>query len=158
MPCATRSLNHHEFSPEVVCRDNHALHLGGSLVNLGDLGVAISPLHWIAIRITGSPVDLDRLARHPGGRLRGEQLRHRCFCGIGAAFVLAGCGTINQETSRGDLRSHVSYHPLNSLETPNRLAELETLLRVRNRRIKRSLGNAQRLRTDSDPPPIERLH
>src|ERR1017187_351678 len=146
------------LSPQRVSRDNHTLHLGGPFVNLGDLGVTISPLHWIGLRETIPPVNLDRPACHPGGSLRGEQLRHRRLRGVGAAVVLAPCSAIHQEPRGVNLSGHISNHKLNSFQTRNRLAELDTLLRVGDRRIKRSLGYAHRLRADSDPAAIECLH
>src|ERR1035441_3423793 len=93
------------LSPQRVSRDNHTLHLGGSFVNLGDLGVTISPLHWIGLRETIPPVNLDRLACHPGGSLRGEQLRHRRPSAVNAASVSPG-PTPASSSARGILRSH----------------------------------------------------
>ncbi len=103
-------------------------------------------------------MDLDGLAGHPGGGLRREQLGHRPFRGIRAAVVYARRGAVGKEPGSVHLGGHVGDHPLDGLQGRDRLAELDPLLRVGDRRVQRGLGYAQRLRGDADPPAIEGLH
>ena len=68
------------------------------------------------------------------------------------------CGAVGKEPGSIDLGGHIGYHPLNSLQAGDWLSELDTLLRVRCRRVEGCLGYPQCLRGDADPPAVERLH
>jgi len=88
-----------------------------------------------------------------------KQLRDRGeMADLGALVVDELRGRVDHRPGRGGLRLHVRDHELDPLELGDRLAELLALLRVRDRVVERSLGDAQRLRRDSGARTVQHLH
>src|SRR4051794_24777885 len=64
------------ISAELLGRDHDALDLGGSLVDLGDLGVAEVPLDDVFLGVPIAAVNLDGLGGNPHRGLGGGELGH----------------------------------------------------------------------------------
>src|SRR5664279_1305029 len=74
---APSSLHRDRFSAQEASGDNHPLHFGRALIELRNLGIAISPLDRVTFRVSISTVDLDcpvsnaRRRKHSVGVLSG---------------------------------------------------------------------------------------
>src|SRR3954447_11494571 len=71
--------------PERLPRDDEPLDLGGALVDLGDLGVAVVALHRELAGVAVAAEHLDRVPGHLAGDLRGKQLGRGALEGVRAA-------------------------------------------------------------------------
>src|SRR4051794_37149137 len=137
-------------------RDDEPLDLGGPLVELGDLRVAVVALGRELARVAVAAEDLDGLAGLPAGDGGGEELGLRALDGVRAAGLLQPRGAVRQRARRLDLGLHVGELVRDRLETRDRAAEGVALRGVRAREVERGLGDADRLRGDADPAAVER--
>ncbi len=124
----------------------------GSLVELGDLGVAHHPLDRIFGDVAVSAQDLDRIGGDPHGGVAGDELgaagpvrEVRC---IG---VHPGRGSIGELPGGLRLAGHVGQHELDPLEVDHALVELLPVGGVPRRLVDGALGDAHRLRRNAQP-------
>src|SRR6476661_1211366 len=87
---------------EDLSRDDEPVDFARAFVNFGDPGVAEVPLDRVLLRVTVSPVNLERPGRDPLRHLRREELRdrglHRVTAAVQPRGVLRRGGPTGQET------------------------------------------------------------
>ena len=139
--------------------DDQALDLLGSLVELGDLGVAHHPLDRELVDVAVAAEHLDGVRRHAHRGVAGDEFTHRRpAAGVRRPGVDLGRGLV-QELARGlGLGVHVGEHRRDHLELGDRLAELLALRGVGRGDVERALGDPDGLGGDPGPAPIERPH
>src|SRR6185437_6985396 len=130
------------LQPEDRAGDDEPLDLARSLVDLGDLRVAVVALDRELLRVAVAAEDLDRLARLPPRHLGGEELGLRAGLGVRQVVLLQPRGAVDEQAGGVDLRRHVGELVLDGLERRDRLPERVTLLRVLARDVVRRLGDA----------------
>src|SRR5918998_316212 len=109
--------------PEEAAGDDHALHLVGALVDLGDLGVAHHALDREVLGVAGAAEELDGVGGHLHGDVGGERLGRGGDAGdVGAALLTRGRGGGDQVAGRLDPHRHVGEHELHALELADRPA------------------------------------
>src|SRR4051794_26610917 len=104
-------------------RDHEALDLARSLVDLGDLRVAVVALDGELLRVAVAAEDLDRLAALAARHLRREELRLGARLRMGLAAVLQPRSAIHEQPCGVDLGRHVGELVLDRLELGDRTAE-----------------------------------
>src|SRR5439155_998814 len=138
--------------------DHEPLDLARSLVDLGDLRVAVIPLDGELLRVAVATEDLDRLsglaARHLGREELGLGPRLR----MRHVLLLEPGSAVDEEPGRVDLHRHVRELVLDCLELADRPPERVPFLRVLARDVVRRLRDPDRLRGDTDPAAVERRH
>src|SRR5262245_24126333 len=80
--------------------DDEALDIVGALVDLGTTHAAIDALHAEVLYVAGAAKRLDSVGADLFGRLRGEELGHRCFGQAGSTSVPED-GRMQRELARG---------------------------------------------------------
>ena len=138
--------------------NDHPLDLAGTLVDLGDLGVAHHALHGILAGVAVAAEQLDGPARDIGGSLGGEQLRHGGVHGIVLVILLLHGSGVHQVLGGLHPGVHIGQLELGVLELAQALAELDTLLGVLDGLVDSALAQAQGLRGDADPAAVQGLH
>src|SRR5262249_28823808 len=135
--------------------DDEPLDLARPLVDLGDLCVAVVPLHRELLRVPVAAEDLDGLRGLAPRHLRRVQLRLGALLRVGPALLLQPGGAVDEQARGVDLGRHVGELPLDRLEVRDALPELLALERVRARGVVGRLRYAERLRGDPDPAAVE---
>src|SRR6266550_3583055 len=136
-------------------RDDELHDLAGSLIDLGDLRVAVVTLGREVFQISVAPEDLHAIAAGLHPHVAREELRLPRREDVVLARVLHRGGAPREQTSRVDLRGHVGEHPLDRLEVGDLLSKGLALLGVRDRILEARAGDADRLRRDRDAAAIE---
>src|SRR5664279_6384323 len=77
---APSSLHRKRFSAQEASGDNHPLHFGRALIELRNLGIAISPLDRVTFRVSISTVDLDLSLIHISEPTRRTPSSYAVFC------------------------------------------------------------------------------
>src|SRR5215210_321630 len=88
-------------------RDHEALNLARSLVDLGDLRVAVEALDRELLRVAVPAEHLDRLAGLAARHLGREQLRLRALLGVRSTLLLQPRRAVDEQARRVDLGRHV---------------------------------------------------
>ena len=138
--------------------DDHPLDLVGALVNGGNLGVPVHPLHVHALEEAGTAEDLHRVVGHLQRDVGGVHLGHGRLGAVGLVVLLELSGGIHQHPGTAQLGGHVSQLEADGLIEADGLAELDTLLGVVHRGLIGPLGNAQRLSRDADTAAVQGGH
>src|SRR5580704_13715438 len=115
-------------------------------------------LYWVVLDESVAAVDLNRLAGHALGYLRGKILGHRGFTNVVQFRVLQASSVVNQEARRLDVGRHLGQRKLHCLKLRDRLAELLPLLRVFRRMVPGTLREAEHLGSDTDPSFVQGLN
>src|SRR5664279_2867888 len=152
LPVAAGSLKPEE------ARDHHALHLVRALADLEDLLVAVQPRDRELLHEAVAAVDLQRGVHHPVRQQAGVELRLRRRERERLALVLQPRGAVDELAPCFDLGRHVRELELDGLELRDRPAELLSLLRVRERKVVRALGEPDAHRRDGDTAAVDDLH
>ena len=110
--------------------DDHALNLGCTLVDLGNLGITHHALNRIFTGVTVTTVELDGLGRHFHSGLGSKELCHSGIGAVGQVHVLLPGGTAHQQTGSLNLGLEVGPLELGVLELGDSTAKLLALLGV----------------------------
>jgi hypothetical protein len=138
--------------------DDHPLDLVGALVDGGDLGVAVHPLHLHALEVAGAAEDLQGVVGDLQGDVGGVLLGHGGLHAVGGVGLLELSGGVDQQPGAAEAGGHVGDLEGNGLLLADGTAELDALLGVFHRRVKGSLGDAQSLGRDADAPAVQSGH
>ena len=138
--------------------DDHPLNLVGALVDGGDLGVAVGPFHLHALEEAAAAVDLQGIVGDLQRDVRGVHLRHGGLHAIGLVLLLQLRRGVDKEPGATQLGGHIRQLEGDALLGRDWLAELDALLGIAQRLLKRALGDAQGLRGDSDASAVQRGH
>ncbi len=134
--------------------DDHPLHLVGTLVNGGDLGVPVHPLHIHALEEAGAAEDLHRVVGDLQSDIGGVHLGHGGVHAVGLMGLLLLGGGVHQHPGALQLGGHVRQLEGDGLVEADRLAELDPLLGVLHSGLVGPLGDAQGLGGDADSPAV----
>src|SRR6266852_1770511 len=126
------------------------LHIGCSLVDLANLGIAPVLFDWIVFGESVATVDFNRQRGHALGDLRSEQLGHRRFLHKVDTSILHARTVVDHKPCRFDLGCHLRDLELNGLEIRDCLAELLALLCVLRGKFPRAAGEANHLGANAD--------
>ena len=138
--------------------DDHPLDLVSALVDGGDLGVAVGPFHLHALEEAAAAVDLQGVVGDLQRDVRGVHFRHGGLHAIRRVLFLQLCRGVDEEPGAAQLGRHIRQLEGDALLGRNGLSELNTLLGIAQRVLKRALGDAQRLRGDADASAVQRGH
>ena len=138
--------------------DDHPLDLVGALVDGGDLGVAVGPLHLHALEEAAAAVDLQGVIGDLQRDVRGVHLRHGRLHAVGRVLLLQLRRGVDEEPGAAQLGGHICQLEGDALLGRDGLAELDALLGIAQRVLKRALGDAQRLGGDADASAVQRGH
>src|SRR5271157_2726948 len=138
--------------------DDHAHCFACALVYLRDLGVAHQTLYLGALAVAVSAMYLDGLYGMPHGCFRCIEFRHCRFLTEWQLLVFEPGRMIGKESGRGDVRSHIRYHPGNGLVAGYGGTELYPLLRIPDGFVEGRLEDADALSGDSYPAAVEAGH
>ena len=138
--------------------DDHPLDLVGTLVDGGDLGIAVEPLHLHALQIAVAAEDLQGIVGDFQGDIRGVLLRHGGFHAVGGVLLFQISGAVYQQPGGPEFGCHVGDLEGNSLLLADAAAELDALLGILYRRFKGTLSDAQRLGRDADAAAVQGGH
>ena len=138
--------------------DDHPLDLVGALVDGGDLGVAVGPLHLHALEETAAAVDLQGVVGDLQRDVRGVHLRHGGLHAVGDVLLLQLRRRVDEKSGAAQLGGHIRQLEGNGLLCRNGLSELDALLGIGQRVLKGPLGDTQRLRRDTDAAAVQRGH
>src|SRR4051794_24431687 len=155
--CGIRSPSDLRISQEAA-GDHYPLHLVGSLVDLGDLGVAEVALHRELLDVAVATEKLDAVGGHLHRRVRREALRHGAdLRQLPARVTLVDQrrGPIDEPARRLRLHGHVGEHELQALKVGDRSPELLAGLDVAGRVVDSALGDADGLGADGGPAAVE---
>src|SRR5512141_864824 len=115
-------------SAEDLPRYHEPLYLARSLVDLGDLRVAVVALDGELFRVAVAAEDLDRLRGLTARHLGREQLRLGALLRVRRAGCLEPRRAIDKQACGVDLGRHVGELPLDRLEVRDPLPEGVSLL------------------------------
>ena len=118
-----------DFADEVG-GNHHPLNLIGALVDGGDLGVAVHPLHVHTFEETSAAEDLHRVVGDLQGNVRGVHLGHGGLHAVGLVVLLQLGGGVDEEPGAAQLGGHVRQLEGQGLLGGDGLAELNPLLGV----------------------------
>ena len=138
--------------------DDHPLDLVGALVDGGDLGVAVGPFHLHALEEAAAAVDLQGIVGDLQRDVRGVHLRHGGLHAVRRVLLLQLRRGVDEEPGAAQLGGHIRQLEGDALLGRDGLAELDALLGIAQRVLKRALGDAQRLRGDADASAVQRGH
>ena len=138
--------------------DDHPLDLVGTLVDGGDLGVTVGPLHLHALKEAAAAVDLQGIVGDLQRDVRGVHLRHGGLHAVRRVLLLQLRRGVDEEPGAAQLGGHIRQLEGDALLGRDGLAELDALLGIAQRVLKRALGDAQRLRGDADASAVQRGH
>src|SRR5215467_5166890 len=130
--------------------DHKALDIVSSLVDLGAAHAAIDALHTEIFYVADATKRLDGVGTNLLGRLRREQLGHRCFGQAGPASVLER-GGMQRELARGlEADRHIGKAEGDCLVLEDRLAEGFALMGIAHRNLERRPRHAYALGGDAN--------
>ena len=138
--------------------DDHPLDLVGALVDGGDLGVPVGPLHLHTFHEPGAAVNLQGVVGDLQGDVGGVHLGHGGFHAVGGVRLLQLGGGVHQEPGAAELGGHVGDLKGDGLLEADGLAELDALLGVGHGGVIGPLGDAQRLGRDTDAAAVQGGH
>ena len=138
--------------------DDHPLDLVSALVDGGDLGVAVGPFHLHALEEAAAAVDLQGIVGDLQRDVRGVHLRHGGLHAVRRVLLLQLRRGVDEEPGAAQLGGHIRQLEGDALLGRDGLAELDALLGIAQRVLKRALGDAQRLRGDADASAVQRGH
>ena len=138
--------------------DDHPLDLVSALVDGGDLGVAVGALHLHTLEEAGAAVDLHGVVGDLQRDVRGVHLRHGGLHAVRRVLLLQLRRGVDEEPGAAQLGCHICQLEGDALLGRDGLAELDALLGIAQRVLKRALGDAQRLRGDADASAVQRGH
>ena len=138
--------------------DDQLLDLRGPLVQRRDADVAEVALDGVVVDVARAAVDLDRRVRAVHGGLGRVQLGDRGLGRVRLAGVLEVTGAPHEHPGGVGLNLHVGEHSLDELEACDRLAELDPLLGVLDRRLDAALTDADAAGGDAVATGVKRAH
>ena len=138
--------------------NHHPLNLIGALVDGGDLGVPVEPLHLHALEVAAAAENLEGVVCDLQGNVGGVLLGHGGLHAVGDVCLLQLGGGVDQEPGAAQLGGHISDLKGDVLLLADGLSELNTLLGVLHGGLIGPLGDAQRLGRDADAPAVQGGH
>ena len=138
--------------------DDHALYLGRTFVNLGNLSVTHHALNRILTGVTIATMELYGLGRHFHSGLGSKELSHCGIGTVGQAHVLLPGSTAHEQTGSLNLGLEVGHLELGILELGDSTAKLLALLGILHGLVHSALSNAEGLGSDTDATAVEGLH
>src|SRR5438552_6244201 len=149
--------NSERARPKHVARDDELLDFGRAIRNRQDARVAEVPFDAKLLGDATPAMDLHRFRRDAYGHLGRVPLGHRRFGVAAHAFLQHRHRAQAQQALRVELGGHLGDVGLDHLVSRNRLAVLDTLLRIARRVFERGPGNAHAGQADVDARTLERL-
>src|SRR5271165_554648 len=145
---------------EQLAGDDHLLHLVGALVDLRHLRIAQEALDREVLGVAVAAEELHGVDRDRHGGVGGERLGHGAEARELATRVVVdhGAGAVDEGAGSFVAHRHVGQHEAQPLQVGDRGAEGVPLLHVGRRAVDGPLPDADRLRPDGRPAPVQRVH
>src|SRR6266545_1599221 len=143
---------------EQLAADQHPPYLRRARADLVQLGVAPQPTGGIVVDVAIATQSLDRLPGHPGRLFRRIEYRAGRILARSLAAVARLADRIHVRPARVHRRVHVGDLALHELELADRLAELLSLVDVRQHDIHARRHDAQRPTCEHGTLVVEATH